>query len=169
MVNVADSGYGASCLLEGTLERVKLVVQGQDAIGLFQGPGCALRDSLVRAEGPGAVALYITDSETSEDEVTEDRNVTAVARGPNSIGTWLNFLGVGPIFKLSLVFRNSIANGERYDLYGTGSASLGYKSQILPSNSDFDSVSDPRSPACRIQRRGRQSKRSAALRRPHTR
>jgi hypothetical protein len=53
VVNVADSGYGASCLLEGTLERVKLVVQGQDAIGLFQGPGCTLRDSLVRAEGPG--------------------------------------------------------------------------------------------------------------------
>ena len=107
VVNVADSGYGASCLYEGTLERVKLVAQGQDAIGLFQGPGCYLSDSLVRAEGPGAVALYITDSETSESEVTEDRNVTAVARGPDSIGAWLNFLGVGPIFKLSLVLHNS--------------------------------------------------------------
>lgn len=143
VVNVADSGYGASCLLEGTLERVKLVAQGQDAIGLFQGPGCALRDSLVQAEGPGAVALYTTDSETSEDEVTEDRNVTAVARGPNSIGVWLNFLGVGPIFKMSLLLRNSIAEGERYDLYGTGSATLGNKSQILASNSDFDSVGIP--------------------------
>jgi hypothetical protein len=144
VVNVADSGYGASCLYEGTLERVKLVVQGQDAIGLFQGPGCYLSDSLVRAEGPGAVALYTTDSETSESEVTEDRNVTAVARGPNSIGAWLNFLGVGPIFKLSLVLHNSIAKGEKYDLYGTGSATLShYKSQILASNSDFDTVSVP--------------------------
>jgi hypothetical protein len=144
IVNVADSGYGASCLYEGTLERVKLVVQGQDAIGLFQGPGCYLSDSLVRAEGPGAVALYTTDSETSESEVTEDRNVTAVARGPDSIGAWLNFLGVGPIFKLSLVLRNSIAKGEKYDLYGTGSATLShYKSQILVSNSDFDTVTVP--------------------------
>jgi hypothetical protein len=144
VVNVADSGYGASCLLEGTLERVKLVVQGQDAIGLFQGPGCYLRDSLVLAEGPGAVALYTTDNETSEAEVTEDRNVTAVARGPNSIGAWLNFLGVGPIFKLSLMLRNSIAKGERYDLYGTGSATLShYKSQIFPSNSNFASVGVP--------------------------
>jgi hypothetical protein len=143
VVNVADSGYGASCLLEGSLERVKIVVQGQDTIGLFQGPHCALRDSLVRAEGPGAVALYTTDSETSEAEITEDRNVTAIARGANSIGVWLNFLGVGPIFKLSLMLRNSIAEGERYDLYGTGSATLGFKSQILVSNSDFDSVGIP--------------------------
>jgi hypothetical protein len=144
VVNVADSGYGASCLLEGTLERVKIVAVGQDAIGLYQGPGCYLRDSLVRTEGPGSVALYTTDSETSEAEVTEDRNVTAVARGPGSIGSWLNFLGVGPIFKLSLMLRNSIAKGERYDLYGTGSATLShYKSQILAANSDFDSVVVP--------------------------
>ena len=143
LVNVADSGYGHSCLLEGTLDRVKIVVRGQDAIGLFLGPGCDLRDSLVRAEGPGAVALYNTDSETSEAEVTEIRNVTAVARGPNSIGSWLNFLGVGPIFKLSQVLRNSIIEGERYDIYGTGAATLGYKSQILPSYSNFDSVGIP--------------------------
>ena len=96
IVNEApELAHAASCIFEGIVEHVHLWLAGRGAVGLLQGPGCSVRDSLLQAEGDGAVALHATDSETSEKTDAFARNVTAIATGPNSVGAGPSTWGSG--------------------------------------------------------------------------
>jgi hypothetical protein len=140
IVNEAPEAYAASCIFEGVVERVHLVARGPDAVGLFQGPGCSVRDSLLRAEGDRATALKLTDSETSERTTALARNVTAIATGPDSKGVRVEFLGVGPTFATTLLLQNSIASGAGYDLYVSAYDVGEAKAAIFVANSNFDTT-----------------------------
>jgi hypothetical protein len=135
-LDLADIGEEATPLFcIGTrVERVRLTAIGISAQGLYQGPGCAVRDSVVLASGEGATALYIVGTNATGN-VT--RNVTAIAQGPDSVGiSALNedIASLGGIHTVDL--KNSIARGEKSDLL----ARLGFEfpSEIFVSNSNFD-------------------------------
>jgi hypothetical protein len=134
IVNEAPGAFGVSCVFEGVVERVDTLARGSGAVGLHQGPGCSVRDSLLRAEGDGAIALHTTDSETSELRDAVARNLTAIATGPNSFGVRAEYLGVGPTFEITLLLKNTIASGATYDLYATG---IGNKGRIIVDHSNF--------------------------------
>jgi hypothetical protein len=137
IVNEGPSAFAASCILEGVVNRVRLLARGPGAIGLFQGPGCTVDNSLLRAEGEGALGLRTTDSETSEMIEAAARNVTAIATGPNSIGIRVDYMAVGSISSLTLMLRNAIASGSLYDISASG---LGHNGRIVASYSNFDAV-----------------------------
>jgi hypothetical protein len=129
--------HAASCILEGLVERVRLIARGPNAVGLLQGPGCTVRDSLVRAEGFRASAIHTTDNETSTKTEAPTRNVTAIARGPESIGIKDEYLGVGPTLLIKLILHNSIASGTEYDLAAVCPDPGFGKAVIFVGNSNF--------------------------------
>jgi hypothetical protein len=137
--------HAASCIFEGIVERVHLVARGPGAVGLLQGPGCSVRDSLLQAEGKGAVALHTTDSETAEETDARARNVTAIATGPDSVGVAVQYLGVGPTLLIELVLHNTIASGDSYDLAAICPEPGFEKAILFVGNSNFD-TSISRSP-----------------------
>jgi hypothetical protein len=146
IVNEApELAHAASCIFEGIVERVHLVARGPRAVGLLQGPGCSVRDSLMEAYGDGAVALHTTDSETSERTDAFARNVTAIAAGPNSVGVAVQYLGVGSTLLIELLLHNTIASGDSYDLAAICPEPGFGKAILFVGNSNFE-TSISRSP-----------------------
>jgi hypothetical protein len=133
LTDTAEYGNALSCLAT-RVERMRLTGIGKGAYGMYQGPGCVVRDSLVLASGEGATALYIVGT---NDTSNLTRNVTAVARGPDSVGISAynqDIFSTSGVHKVDL--KNSIAQGERVDLLAK--SSLEFPSEILVSNSNFD-------------------------------
>jgi hypothetical protein len=146
IVNEApELAHAASCIFEGIVERVHLVARGYRAVGLLQGPGCSVRDSLLEADGDGAIALHTTDNETSERTDAFARNVTAIATGPGSVGVKAQYLAVGPSLLITLLLHNTIASGDSYDLEANCPDPGFGKAILFVSHSNFD-TSVSRSP-----------------------
>jgi hypothetical protein len=133
LTDTADEGSALFCIAS-RVEQMRLTAIGNGAKGLYQGPDCAVRDSVVLASGEGATALYTVGS---NDTTNVTRNVTAVARGPDSVGiSALNqdIFSTSGVHKVDL--KNSIAQGEWADLLAK--PGFEFPSEIFVSNSDFD-------------------------------
>ncbi len=135
LTDTGKEGNPLFCL--GTrVERVRLTAIGNGAKGLYQGPDCVVRDSVVLASGEGATALYSTGSNGTTGVA---RNVTAVAHGPDSVGI-VSFHADPDTYGVhSLDLKNSVAQGEKVDLL----ALEGFEGpgEIFVSNSNFDRAS----------------------------
>jgi hypothetical protein len=133
LTDTGEEGTPLFCI-GARVERVRLTAIGKGARGLYQGPGCAARDSVVLASGEGATALYTVGS---NDTTNVTRNVTAVARGPDSVGISAfnqDIFSTSGVHTVDL--KNSIAQGERVDLLAK--AGPEFPSEIFVSNSNFD-------------------------------
>ena len=131
-IATAEEAQALFCI-GSRVERVRAIGIGNKANGLYQGPECVVRDSVVLASGEGATALRSVGM-SGTTNVT--RNVTAIAVGPESVG--ISALNIDPdkggIHSLDL--KNSIAQGERFDLL----AQNGFTGtdEIVVSHSNFD-------------------------------
>lgn len=136
IVNKAEDAMGAACGTGGSIDRVRVLVGGEFARGVFFGAGCRVHDSLVRAEGKSSIALQATASFGNETLVT--RNVTAIATGPESVGIEAVYAGFGIPGTMTLDLKNAIASGESSDLAANGFG--GGTATMIATNSNFDSV-----------------------------
>jgi hypothetical protein len=137
--------FGAFCFA-GSVERVRVQVVGDDSVGIRQGPGCTVRDSLVRADGQGARGIDAGSS--SGDGSAIARNVTAVATGPDSVGILTSFTlnpfgGTPGTFTLDL--KNAIASGGKTDLEAADPFGFGGAAKLVVANSNFDSTANGKS------------------------
>jgi hypothetical protein len=132
-----DTAEGAQALfcIGSRVERVRAIGIGKKAQGLYQGPGCTVRDSVVLASGEGATAL---NSVGMSGTTNVTRNVTAIAHGLESVGisAYNQELFTPGVYTLDL--KNSIAQGEKFDLLAP--PGLEDPSEIVVSHSNFDSV-----------------------------
>jgi hypothetical protein len=128
-VNSTPVARGFSCEQESLIERVRVTAVGSEAIGVLQGGSCLVRDSLIRADGPEAIAI----SAAGTDATGILRNVTAVATGIGSVGISSRFSSGGGAYTLDV--RNVIGSGEAVDLKAVPGIAPG---RIVVSNSNFD-------------------------------
>ena len=129
--------WAVKCLNGGRVERVRISATGNPAIGLLQGEDCAVRDSLIVAEGKNAQAILATGGNGVHTGLA--RNVTAVGTGSESIGITSSYSATGAFFgSYFLDAKNVIASGDAWDLntaggeYGVGHFQI--------SNSNFDTT-----------------------------
>jgi hypothetical protein len=137
VVNSANGAWGLECWVGGgDIERVRVTVTGDPAVGIQQGPNCSVRDSLITASGKLSRALY---AESSLGETTATgRNLTLIATGPESRGasvSYFQFPGPGSSGSIRLNLKNSIVSGDGYDLFAGGFGGAG---AITVGNSNFD-------------------------------
>ncbi len=124
--------YGAG----SAIERVRTTAIGEYATAVVSGSMCKVDDSLIRSEGKGSVALSAPGGSSVSPESALARNVTAVAKGTESIGilsTNINPVSGG---SMTLDLKNAIASGDGYDLVASG---IFGPSHIIVTNSNFDS------------------------------
>jgi hypothetical protein len=139
-LNIVNSGgfaYAAICPTGGRVERVRATVSGEAALGVSQASNCTVSDSVIRADGSFAVALFAQPS-ISGNTGGVVRNVTAIATGSGSIGVAAaadEFFSPG---SYTLDMRNVIAAGAESDLEAR--QSLDGPGKIVASNSNFDTV-----------------------------
>lgn len=96
---------------DGTvLDRLKILARGENALGLRPGTNFSLNDSVVFAEGPEAVAVFIQGVEAGSPQL---RNDTIVAEGEESIG--LAAFMVAKNSSLTVAAVNTIASGRFLD------------------------------------------------------
>lgn len=132
LLNTETEASGVHCLAGTRVERVRATGIGEGAAGAVSRDGCAIRDSLLLAQGTNALgmeSLGMAGSSTSS-----VRNVTAVATGTNSAGIQARNSSAD---SHTLTLTNSIAQGES-DLR-TEDAIAG-PARIVVSNSNFDST-----------------------------
>jgi hypothetical protein len=136
VVNEApENPIGFVCHTNTSIERVVSRVSGKNAIALRPQQSCAVRDSLLLANGQGAVALRAAGFFSGFTGVV--RNVTALATGPESRGvvsSYENAFTESGAYMLDL--RNSIAAGDGADIVAT-SGPLG-PGNVVVANSNFD-------------------------------
>jgi hypothetical protein len=135
IVNEAEDAWGATCGTGGSIDRVRILVSGELARGVFFGAGCKVHDSLLRAEGNSSIALQATAGIGNETAVT--RNVTAIASGPESVGILASYNGIFPGGSMTLDLKNAIASGGGSDLAANGFMGT---ATIVVTNSNFDSA-----------------------------
>lgn len=131
--NLSDFGSGIFCPQGGTVERVRVKVTGTRSAALQAISGCAVRDSLLRAEGTKSLAFVGAAFEDGFTGIV--RNVTAIATGPESIGVYGDY---GPALagNYTIDVRNTIVEGAMADLYATeGTGGFG---NIVVAGSNFD-------------------------------
>jgi hypothetical protein len=115
------------------VERVKAAAIGAySTIGIQPFGTCQVRNSLARAEGEDSYGIYASGKEPG----TLLSNVTAIAKGPDSIGIVSRRLGGAGTRTVTV--RNSIASGDGGDLGPT--SYFGEDGLISVFNSNFDSV-----------------------------
>jgi hypothetical protein len=135
-VDVTNSAEGAAaigCATEVTVERVIGKTVSKTGQGLVQLGSCTVRDSLIRAEGSEAVALFAS---CEKSEIA--RNVTAIATGAKAVGVRVSYNGIMIGGTCLLDLRNAIASGDLYDLQ-TNFGGFG-PGNIAVENSNFDVV-----------------------------
>jgi hypothetical protein len=132
MTNSAEGAAAIGCATEVTVERVIAKTVSKTGQGLAQLGSCSVRDSLIRAEGSEAVALFAS---CEKSEIT--RNVTAIASGAKAVGVRVSYNGfmIGGACVLDL--RNAIASGDLYDLQTNFGGPFG-PGNITVENSNFD-------------------------------
>jgi hypothetical protein len=109
VTDLAETSAAINCGIEVSVERVRATSKAKNGWGLQQGI-CAVRDSLIRAEGEESVGLLTT----CEGPVLA-RNLTIVATGSKSVGAEVAYNGlIGD--NCTLLLRNSIVSGDLYDL-----------------------------------------------------
>jgi hypothetical protein len=128
--------WAVKCINGGQVERVRISATGNPSIGLLQGEGCVLRDSLVLATGSQAQAILATGGSGVHSGLA--RNVTAVGTGSASSGITSSYSG-GEVFgSYTLDAKNLIASGEGWDLRtGGGAFGVGH---FQISNSNFETT-----------------------------
>jgi hypothetical protein len=133
-----DANNGAAVLcIGGRLERVRARVVGTSGVAAYAYQDCSVRNSLLRAEGGGSVALR-TASGTSGNTTASARNVTAIATGSASIGAKAEY-NSGIPGSITLELENSIVQGAEQDLKPeAGSKGVG---NISVTHSSFDTSS----------------------------
>lgn len=139
-LDVTNGGENASavgCGTKGIVERVRATSIGANAIGIYQDEDCLVRDSVVRADGSNATALY---SGGYEGERGVARNVTAIATGTESAGIRSSTTIIAGAQSHSLDLKNTIASGTGSDLRALANAVYGVADTITVSNSNFDVV-----------------------------
>jgi hypothetical protein len=110
VTDLAEASAAISCGIEVSVERVRATARSKYGIGLQQG-NCAVRDSMIRAEGSEAVGL-----QTSCEGPRVARNLTVVATGSKSVGAVVAYDGLPLGGNCTLLLRNSIVSGDLYDL-----------------------------------------------------
>jgi hypothetical protein len=137
ITNSSGFANAAICPTGGRVERIRATVSGEAALGVNQASNCTVSDSVIRADGSFAVALFAEPS-MSGNTGGVVRNVTAIATGSESIGvlaTADEFFSPG---SYTLDMRNVIADGGQFDL--EANQSLDGPGKIVVSNSNFDTV-----------------------------
>jgi hypothetical protein len=133
--NEETEGIGVRCLSAGSrVERVRTMGIGEGASGAVVSPGCAVRDSLLRAQGTNSLGMESLGKAGSTGSTV--RNVTAIASGESSAGIQSRYSGP-PGGTHTLTLTNSIAEGAsdlrtEDSVEGTG--------RIVVSSSNFDSA-----------------------------
>jgi hypothetical protein len=132
VTNTSSTPYGAFCAAGGTVERVRLTARGPFGRGLSQGYDCAVRDSVLIAEGTESTALYSLGFQGTQTAVA--RNVTAIAHGMDSVGVRSRYEGVPASHLLDA--RNVIASGEGADVRTVNNSNG--PGNLVITNSNFD-------------------------------
>jgi hypothetical protein len=133
-VDVTNSGENAAaigCGNEVTVERVLAKSVSKNGQGLLQLGTCSVRDSLIRADGSEAAALFASCEKT-----VITRNVTALATGAKAVGVRVSYNGIMIGGACVLDLRNAIVSGDLYDLQ-TNFGGFG-PGNITVENSNFD-------------------------------
>ena len=134
LINTATEGVGARCFDGTRLERIRATGIGEGAAGAVAHPGCAVRDSLLQAQGTNSLGMESLGQAGSIGSTV--RNVTAIASGENSAGIQSRYSD-SAAGAHTLTLTNSITEGAsdlrtEDSLEGTG--------RIVVSNSNFDSA-----------------------------
>jgi hypothetical protein len=137
LTNSADGGSAARCTTGGRVDRVRATAVGDEAVGLIQIADCAVRDSVVRADGNESIALAASAPLSGLTGVV--RNVTAIATGSGSTGARASFSELIGGASYTLEMRNVIADGSASDLKAVASFGVG---KIVAMNSNFN-VANP--------------------------
>ncbi len=126
------SPFGFICPYEGEVDRLSATVVGTNAVAAYASASCEIRDSLLRAGGDNAIALFGSVSTSASTSV---RNTTAIASGSGSVGARSSFNGV--IFgSYTLNLANVIVSGGQLDLQAS-SGPFG-PGNITVNHSNFD-------------------------------
>ena len=128
---LGEVGYGIGCGMETTVERVRATARSKNDIGLFQAGTCAVRDSVVSAEGAEAVGVL-----ASCEKAVTGRNLTVSAGGAKSVGIRVAYNGIMIGGSCVLDLKNAIVSGDLYDLQ-TNFAGFG-PGNIAVAHSNFD-------------------------------
>jgi hypothetical protein len=132
VTDLAEASAAINCGIEVSVERVRATTKSKGGYGIQQG-NCAVRDSVIRAEGSEVIGLL-----TTCEGPRIARNLTIVATGSKSIGARVAYNGVPLGGNCTLLLRNSIVSGDRYDLDlyfgGIGSGN------VAADHSNFDVV-----------------------------
>jgi hypothetical protein len=112
IVNSGVRAVGVGCGNNSLIDRVKIAVTGEGSFGVEQRNTCAVRDSVLQAEGKEAIALY----SAGFGETAVARNLTALASGEGSVGVSSNFDGGFSAEPHTVDLKNTIARGTGADL-----------------------------------------------------
>jgi hypothetical protein len=128
---------GVNCGQEAVVERLRITATGEFTTGVLQQQTCLVRDSVLRVDGTGAIAVSL--SSVIGNPTAKLRNVTAISTGPKSVGvrSTFNAVLVEPGSETADL-KNVIANGGEFDLEATGG--IFGPGNIIVSNSNFDST-----------------------------
>lgn len=132
----ATGPIGAFCPPGGRVDRVRVAAVGTiGARGMTLYNGCEIRDSLIIADAPGAVAIGTDASVGTVTGVV--RNVTALADGDGSAGISAQ---ADPLLPgdIAIDLKNVIASGRTADLVSRGGL-LG-AAHVTVTNSNFDTL-----------------------------
>lgn len=112
--NTHDFATGITCGEGASVDRVSVLVSGEGAKAVQQVTTCAVRDSLLRANGRAATGLRSTGG----GETVVARNLTVIVRGAESIGASSEGVDTNPYGRSVhlLDLKNSIVRAEDSDL-----------------------------------------------------
>jgi hypothetical protein len=133
--NESPTAYTALCPPGGRVDRVRITAIGSTtAIGLIQTSNCAVRDSLIVADGNNSAALV--GQGLAPETTGLARNVTATATGTGSTGIRSIYSAFMIPGSYTLDLRNVIASGTTFDLNAI--PSVDGPGNIVVSRSNFD-------------------------------
>jgi hypothetical protein len=134
VTNAAETSSAIACGTEVSVERVRAASTGKRGYAIQQARNCAIRDSLIRAEGDEGLGLA-----TTCDAPVIGRNLTIVAPGSKSVGARASYGGAVVGGSCTLDLKNSIVSGSLYDLQTIFVEGLG-PGNIVVDYSNFDVV-----------------------------
>jgi hypothetical protein len=114
VVNTERFAMGITCGEGASVDRVSVLVSGQEAKAVQQVTTCAVRDSLLRANGRAATGLRSTGG----GETVVARNLTLIVQGTESVGAGSEGVAPDPFVRYVhlLDLKNSIVRAEGTDL-----------------------------------------------------
>ena len=129
-----DDEFPVAIYCGGTIERVKVVVEADEATGVNVAGDCLLRDSSVWMRGASSTA--VSGSSIFGEGTANLRNDTLIASGPQSLGVYVSYNDTMMSGSQTIDIANSIASGTTLDLQAAEDSAES-PATIVASHSNF--------------------------------